>query len=83
MSELRDLRVPGLGLAPMKAMDIDDVRHAEALTRAFVPSRARQPSALLTRLRVAMRLVRWSPRRTASVAGAQRHPRVTLGPVPR
>lgn len=72
MSELRDLRVPGLGLAPMKPLDEIYPRDYDPLIAAFLRSKHRRswPATLLARLQIAARL---GPR---TGRGAQRAARV-------
>jgi hypothetical protein len=74
MSELRDLRVPGLGLAPMKPLDDLYPRHYDPQIAAFLRSRRHEswPSALLGRLSTVARLGQQAYR--AARRAPQAHP---------
>lgn len=55
MTDLRDLRVPGLGLAPAKTLDDLYPRHYDPLVAEFLRSRRKSSglTALFARLRTA------------------------------
>lgn len=76
MTELREMRVPGLGLAPMKPTDDLYPRDYDPLVEDFLRSKQRQawPAALFERLRTAARRSAPADRR------ARRAPRMNPGP---